>query len=454
MKALAKIPAPMGGMVRATSFEGQPPDTTPAAQNVRPWDITLQRGRIASRPGVSTLVGIGAAVIGLSEIEWLNSGVLTLTALAVDNAGALHVYSPSGGGLSSPGGGLGTTYQNTIATVLQKAYIPYSGGVKVYDPVAATYGTLTITGAGSIPTHCRVALGWRDRLVLAFDDTTNPNEIYFSKQGDPKTWDTTATGVGAAVNLSASQGDLGRPAQALAAYNQNRLFIGCSDSLWALNGDPLYGGKLVQLSASIGVVGPYAFTWLPGNIMLFLSRDGLYLMHPAGEVRPISRKYLPAELTGISYDNPSNQVASVCYDPWHHGVHVYLEGTVNAGYWVTFDEQYERFAFWPVTMSSYPACMHSLGALTLASATDSLVQLGCVDGNVRIFDRAVACEQASFIDYPVPLGGPGENGVLAELDVTTMAGSGAVTCAVRVETRRKRRMGLRRSPAARSRRLA
>lgn len=430
-----KLPLPLGGEVRRGAFGDQPPGTSPTCLNVRPQDWNLQRDRIGSRPGLLALAsGTSGVVRWMGDVEYIVSETYTVAGLAI-GGGTLFKSTDfsAGASWSSPGGSLVSTAASA-AVFLQKVYLAYNasdGKIVVYSPVAGTYASL-VESAGAQPTFCSILCDWRGRIV-ASGDKNNITEIYFSKQNDPTDWNYTASGPGAAVKLSASMaGLLSLPVKCLAVHSDNRLIIGLSAQIWALNGDPLAGGHMVRLSDKIGIISQNAYCFLPDQSMMFVGWDGLYILPSGGGMPiPVSREYLPQELTSIETASLS---VSLSYDPWHHGVHVFVGKTGMTGtsshFWVTHNGK--DWGFWPCSFADPITSCWAFRPLTASSATDSLVGLGTAGGKINVFDRAVACEAASNFDLgPIDLAGPGRFGKLLQVQPAFAASGGSVTVKTR-----------------------
>ncbi len=449
-----KIPFPIHGMVRRTAYQDQPPLTTPNCVNVRVADPLLQRERGGSRPGLHKLytsqVGAPSPVNLITDIEWVTGGATAVLGLVGSNGtlyqdGSAHTYATALTAVGTQSCTLRSDITLTAANVLQKVYI--AGGdnssnkyCAVYDPSGDSLVTLhSVKTAGNDPIKCRIACAYRNRLVLAWDEVS-PQLVYLSKQNDPTNWDYTATGSGAAVTLETSlAGDIAHPVRALAPWKDSRLIVGCVSSLWVLEGDPLFGGRINRLSDKVGIVDKMAWTFGPAGELYFLSWDGLYVL-VGNEVEAISRDVLPQELYAL---DPSTYYITMAYDTWHRGLHI-CAAPVSAGsvptvwYWVTFNGK--RPAFWNQsfgTTSHEPVVMWTMRPNTPSSATDSLVIYGCRDRYTRIHDRTNGQDDgvdiATAVEIgPFPIGKPGYNGKLSELKLTLAANSGKVGCGVMV----------------------
>ena len=87
----------------------------------------------------------------------------------------------------------------------------------------------------------------------------------------------------------------------------------------------------------MGIIQANAWATLPDTALVFLSRDGLYVLPPGGEGRPeaISRELLPEELLDVDVD--SNTIA-MAYDSRDRGIHIFVtptDGSTGNHWWLS-----------------------------------------------------------------------------------------------------------------------
>lgn len=310
-------------------------------------------------------------------------------------------------------------------------------GAKVYDPSDNSLALLTTTSTslGAYPVGCTMVVAYRDRLVFAGDPNA-PHAFFASRQGDPLDFNYGASGsdAGRAVaGTNTAAGGLSEPIKALMTYSDDMLVFGCTNSIYILRGDWATGGDIQRVSSVIGVVGRFAHCVTPNGEMVFLSRDGLYMM-PAGGGTPIeiSRQKLPDEL--INLDSELYDI-SLVFDVFNRGIHIFISqneststfGTSQYHWW--FD--WENKGFWPLSLPSaqQPRCaIYNSGS----SAPDSAVLMGCRDGYIRRFHRYADSDDGTAISShvrigPILMGDGYAEGLLSELYATVAQGSGNVT---------------------------
>lgn len=271
--------------------------------------------------------------------------------------------------------------------------------------------TLTVTPfaatAGTAPTNCFLCCNWRGRFVLA-GDSDNPQNFYMSRQGTPTDFNYAALDPAAAVagNLSRS-GQIGEPIIALLPYSDDVMLVGCTNSLWMIQGDPADGGTIIPVSEQLGIVGPNAWTVDPNGILYFIARGGLYRFKPS-----VEQAGAPELITGDTYDQyfrelvdaDSTLYVSMQWDVDAKMMHIFATPTVlnvpgvhlimdarNGGLW---PQQY------PVDMGPTATARYSANNIGGKRA----ILLGGVDGVIREFTSDNLSDDGSAIAAYITLG--------------------------------------------------
>ena len=258
--------------------------------------------------------------------------------------------------------------------------------IKVYDPENnKMYPLFQDWLKGSVPTNCTTIAAWRNRLVCV--EASNPQNFKMSRQGDTTDWDYSADDAQRSIVGSlTSAGQISEPIVALVPYHQNCLVIGCTSSLWIMTGDPAMGGTARRLDDQIGILGPKSWCLIAGGYMMFMSRDGLYVMPPGCGTAPtsVSRELLPEELINI---DTSTKTVTMAYDIRYRGVHLFIHGGSNTSHWfidikTRLEGDKVTAAFWPVSYQSdhVAACCHTRRNFT---SNESPVVFGSHDGYLR-----------------------------------------------------------------------
>ena len=301
--------------------------------------------------------------------------------------------------------------------------------LKVYDPIA---NTLTILDAieGQVPTACPLIERFSNRIVLGGADYA-PHVWYMSRQNDATDWDYAATDGDAQIAVAGVSSDTGNPGEAITAlipHSDDYLLLGCENSFWIMRGDPAAGGSLDNLSNTVGTVSANAWALGPSGEVIFLTRDGVYMMAAGGNSYPvpISRDALPQELMNIE----GSRTVLMEFDVQDRGVHIYLTADSYDGskhWWM----DWSRKSFWPMSLDED----HEPTALCRVSSSlsgKSSVIIGGRDGWLRQYcdfaDSDCGTSFSSYVMYgPIALGDGYQDGKIMELNAVLADDSGSVT---------------------------
>lgn len=371
----------------------------------------------------------------------LTSGVLDDTGgqdwstLGIDTDSDICVLSSVGGGTTAGAYTISSVHATngvTLGTDPGDGTATYriERGPKIYDPLTDTISLWTATsGKGQVPTGCPLICRFSNRLFLA-GAAIAPQIWYCSRDGDVLDWDFSQTDVGSAIaGTSADVGVPGDPLTAMFAFSDDYLIFGCMDSIWRYNGDPGYGGKLDNLSQTVGIIDEDAWTRGPNGELVFLSLGGLFTLDPGGNSYPVdlSEKSLPVEFKNI---DPEQSTILLEYDVADRGVHIYItENVSNARihWWFDWDSK----NFWPMTVAANyePTATCSYQA---SAVEESGVLLGCRDGKLRRFSWLAGNDcGTAFTNYviigPIPLAPDDYVGTVLAIDAVLAAESSDVT---------------------------
>lgn len=250
-------------------------------------------------------------------------------------------------------------------------------GVRVLDTEASTLTLMTPSG-GFIPTGASAVAVYLDRLVWAVG-----RNWYMSRQGDPGDYDYGADPEDPARAIAGNASDAGQPADpivAMAGVGYDYLIFFAESAIWVMRGDPGYGGRLYNLSRTLGCVSQKAWCYGQNVDIFFLSKEGLcHLPSGASEPEQLSPERMPREMKRIDRDN---YYISLAYDPLDRGVLVFAtprDATRGNHWWFDLDTT----SFWPVRFGSNS--QQPLHALTFGGAPtrSRRVVLACFDGYIR-----------------------------------------------------------------------
>ncbi|MCP4900041.1 MAG: hypothetical protein GY906_23985 [bacterium] len=288
---------------------------------------------------------------------------------------------------------------------------------KIYDPSTRLLTRLIAT-EGQVPTGCPLAIVHLNRLFLGGAEIA-PYAWYAARWGTETDFDYSQTDSRTAVaGTTSNQGIPGSPLTAFIPHSADYLILGCRNELWVLRGDPAYDGSLMNLSRKIGVIGKGAWCATPTGETVFMSTDGVYVLPPSGQNKPVplSRKTIPDELLQL---DPTTTEVLLEYDVADRGVHIYIAGESydsRLHWWL----DWETKTFWPVSLQADHEPTETC-VLQGAAVEDSGVVLGGRDGFLRVYHRLAENDAgsavSSYVDLgPIALAKDSQLGVVDEMD--------------------------------------
>lgn len=294
-------------------------------------------------------------------------------------------------------------------------------GPKVYDPIANTL-TAFIATQGGTPFGYAQVTRYLDRLCWAghIRDGRNWEQ---SRQGTPSDYDfdPPSNSIGRAISGQTSlAGVLAAPVTAQIPHTDDYMVYASSNSMFVLRGDATSGGLIDNLSRVIGIVSEDAYAFGPEGELIFLSRDGLYIL-PFGGVHPpvsVSAETLPRELKNI---DPTLFKIGMEYDTNDRGVHIFLT-PLTSGNTKHFWFDWGLKGFWPVEMPSSTLEPFVTTQFTSEDVSSNAVVFGCRDGFIRRFLPGASQDDAAEITSRVALGplllgdSAEDEGILLELE--------------------------------------
>jgi hypothetical protein len=231
----------------------------------------------------------------------------------------------------------------------------------VTPPVAISYindlnladGTISVLPTPPpIPVNCAICAEWRGCLCLS-GQLSAPTAIYISRIGYPTDFDfSQVDGAQAyAVGLESTASEVGvipSPVTALMPSNADIMLIGCSDSVWAMTGDPRAGGIVTNINRGSGVFSQSAWCRDDLGNLYWANNNGLFLWSGSGT--PTNLSYTQYDQFFKAIDITQNTVC-VTYDPKRWYIWITVTPTSGgAGTHLVYDLRGQ--GFWPV---SFPA---------------------------------------------------------------------------------------------------
>lgn len=435
------VPFPRLGNDRSGPFDQQKPGTCPKSLNVWTLDPSTDSYRGGVRPVLKSIGSLGGAPYHWCKASYLDGSSITQTGIAV-------VY-PSGCRISLTGADWGTPPEITGAgasvgtnfsscAVYQTNLVLARGGTNaVYTVLPADADTtLTATTAGTAPTKCGVVVTHADRLWL-MGDTDHPSRVYASAVGDMFDWDYADPTEGGAFESTGAEGSILSDAViAGISHDDNWLFIGCRDAIWASNGNPKIGG-LRKIHDSLGPLTNRA--WCKGegptgsNDTYIMTRAGFgVILQGSLQFENLSDSANIRDLKGLNPGTPTSgghltggDNVVVGYDSRWKQVHIFVDPSSGSDYGYAFDVR--TGAFWPQDFSSTVSLIPTMPRLQTAQRSTALpISSG---GSVYQFDSAEPQSTGgnetfdSELYYMVPLAHDGDEGILHTLTASLAEGS-------------------------------
>lgn len=351
------IKPPLGGMNRRVGFQQQEPFSSFFSENFWPFDVDTGRAVIATRPSREDFPSPNTTVEGLFELNGNLPGkpVQSMVAAA---GGTIFWFdgdiwrAATGGSASSADTGRAVFGRS----FLQQTFITDEGNVPIvfdYDLETATPMT---PHAGSVPIDCRIAEVWQGSLWLA-GDSDQPEILFGSRTGDPYDWDFGVTSSdlgGAFFTAGENRGILRGPINAIVGQTGDTMLVSTLDGLAAMRGHPRRGGIFEQVSNSLFMMGQGAWARTPGDLIFFMSPQGLAALDPIPGSIPslVSRDKIPDELIGLAYDFEDPTIAMAYSTRWNC---IYISDRGSSQAWL-----YDLNAggFHSMTFTNYPFVMN------------------------------------------------------------------------------------------------
>lgn len=246
-----------------------------------------------------------------------------------------------------------------------------SVGGLIVDPILFTTSDW-VASAGTAPWddptigNMRLITSYRGRIAVARADQ-NPSFWALSRTFAPLDWDYGASPTRTAA-VAGTNAIVGQPADAitaLIAYGDDYLVFGGASSLWILEGDPGYGGKIQNMTYKNGVFGPRAWVFDESGTLYFIGSGGLYkLQQGSRQPENISGNRLTAYLDRVDAGSTFCQLA---YDGLNGYLHVFLTPVAGStvGTHVVYDTR--DGAFW---LDMYPLVMGPWATCELVGSAD------------------------------------------------------------------------------------
>lgn len=302
------VTSPLSGLNVNLSRIEQDYNFTASCSDVLPYDRDF-RMRVSQRPG---------------------SSAGTATTLGT-GAGSCFVQGPS------------TLYYvlGTVCAGFGKAKVYYINAGTVKENA----GSLAATTATPVPTTYSLATIWRNRLVLAGSD----HKWIMSHVDDYGNFDVGDTTVARAIAgtnaIYSSPGAIQDSIISLIPWNDDVLIVACDHTMWAIKGDPAYGGSINLLNNGVGILAGNAWSIDPQGQLWMVGTGGVYKFM-GGSFELASQNSYSAYFQAITR---SATAVTCAWDRDRHGLYIFKP----SGGGLFYDAR--RDGFWPITTNASAA---------------------------------------------------------------------------------------------------
>lgn len=370
-----------------------------------------------------------------------------VTLVAVQNG---QVYTVSAGG-SIWWPAIQTTSLATSGVVRsaannQKLWFADGASWLYYDPStnlvnAWTASQGSLPGSNLMPQDFpRLIATWRGRTCLS-GIATDPQNWFFSAVNDPTNWNYSAVlpsgqflaTAAVAGNNPGGLGLIGDVVTAICPFNDDLLIMGGDHSIWAFNGDPLYGGQINTVSNNIGMAWGSPWCVDPYQNLYFVSnRMGIYVLTPGSQPQRISQQI---EQLLVNVDLNANLIRLEWNDRWQQ-LHVWITPVASAQATTHLCWEQRTGAWWQDQFGNNnhnPLCCTTVDGNAPGAR---YTVIGSWDGYARAISPTAANDDGTAVSSSVvlgPLTTPDFDAhMIKEIQGILATGSGNVTWAVYV----------------------
>lgn len=338
----------------------QPELTCVNCLNVRAFDTLEERMRGGIRPGLKKFIANQIATSGrIQDLNYITTTRDSDPAAAVVHIRAVYGVCVANGVITKYGPGWkvdantagARSLANTIpfvfsANMFDNVYFTDGKSYKVWDATTnntsdwtASAGSLPGTDGTKVP---RLVEAWDTRIVLAAY-RSNAHEWYMSAKGDADDWDyspANTTEIQAVSGAVGVVGKMGDKITCMIPYSDDILIFGCDHTIWQMSGNPMSGGRIDNISTSIGIAFGRPWCKKPdGTVLFFSNHGGVYTMTPVdpeqGNTGASIKKISEAIDSQIRKTNLNTHLVRMAWNAEEDGAHLWISPltTGSATHW-------------------------------------------------------------------------------------------------------------------------
>ncbi len=162
---------------------------------------------------------------------------------------------------------------------------------------------------GTMPNKAYLGCLYKGRAIIS-GNPEHPEQWYMTRQTILSDFAYAANDSGTPVKGgNADAGETGDIVRALIPYKDEYMIFGCASTLWYMAGDPAYGGELIELDLTAGILGATAHCWD--------NRSNLYILATTGILKIPKGFGQPENLTSLSWPN---FIKDLAYNPATHRI--------------------------------------------------------------------------------------------------------------------------------------
>ncbi len=396
---------PWLGLHVAHSHENQPKQTAPTMKNVRLVDMKTDRRRLSKRSGLAKYVASQASngpiqdlnqYIYASHTDSTSVQTRRVTENLVVSEGNLEKFTNSTISAITNGAGAFSSTVNQIFSARLYNHVFYlDGSVQKFYTGAGSLAAWTATTAGTLPTAHKLIELWRGRIVIA-GKAAEPHNWAMSRQFDAFDWDFAPDPVDeqmAVIGNNSSVGEIGDVITSMIPFSDDLLIFGADHSIWQMSGDPAAGGRIDNISESIGMAWGRPWCITPEKYILFMgSRGGVWKLTPGGS--PPERISQAIDPLLLDLDLETN-IVRMAFDTRFNQAHLYItpiSGTTAGTHYVL---DIESGAWMQDVFASYTSDPHSVYLMDGDDPDDRVLLIGSKDGYIRQFDTSASDDDGS-----------------------------------------------------------